>query len=60
MEIYINYLLGGRARFGHKFVPLFTRLSVPQEREKEEADNSREGQLACKSLYQDESPLTEI
>lgn len=30
------------------------------EREKEEADNSREGESACKSLHQDESPLNEI
>lgn len=51
MEIYINYLLGGRARFGHKFVPLFTRLSVPQEREKEEAGgNGREVETELRSM----------
>ena len=34
MVIYINYLLGGRARFGHKFVPLFTRLVLRRGRRK--------------------------
>ena len=34
MVIYINYLLGGRARFGHKFVPLFTRLFLRRGRRK--------------------------
>lgn len=51
MEIYINYLLGDRARFGHKFVPRFTRLHVPREREKEEAGgNGREVETELRSM----------
>ena len=42
MVIYINYLLGGRARFGHTFVPLFTRLFLRRGRRK------RQGEMAGK------------